>query len=253
LVRKSTLIVGLVVATLLVPVAVFAAHSFNDVPDDHTFHDAIAWMKDNGVTVGCNPPANTNYCPDDNVTRGQMAAFMRRLAENQVVDAASLEGNTVAQVVSGFGESTPAGQTQTLAGIGKLEEMTVEAPKAGHLHITGSASMLLSNLSTTLMWLQLDNTTCTNSVASVGSIGFGYASTNATNARAGTAFGEGFAPVSAGSHTITLCGNQFAGSAVGVFGPSLSALFLENVTVSTGLFSADAGSIPGTIEDGSSN
>jgi hypothetical protein len=98
LVRKSTLIVGLVVATLLVPVAVFAAHSFNDVPDDHTFHDAIAWMKDNGVTVGCNPPANTNYCPDDNVTRGQMAAFMRRLAENQVVDAASVQGATAAEL-----------------------------------------------------------------------------------------------------------------------------------------------------------
>jgi hypothetical protein len=85
--RKSTLIAVLVVGTLLVPVAVFASHSFNDVPDDHTFHDAIAWMKDNGVTVGCNPPSNTNYCPEDNVTRAQMAAFMRRLAENQVVDA----------------------------------------------------------------------------------------------------------------------------------------------------------------------
>jgi S-layer homology domain len=85
--RKSTILVGLVVGALLVPVAVFATHSFNDVPDDHTFHDAIAWMKDNGVTVGCNPPANTNYCPEDNVTRAQMAGFMRRLAENQVVDA----------------------------------------------------------------------------------------------------------------------------------------------------------------------
>jgi S-layer homology domain len=88
-VRKSTLLVGLVVGALLIPVAVFASHSFNDVPDDHTFHDAIAWMKDNGVTVGCNPPSNTNYCPEDNVTRAQMAAFMRRLAENQVVDAAT--------------------------------------------------------------------------------------------------------------------------------------------------------------------
>ena len=65
--RKSTLLVGLVVGALLIPVAVFASHSFNDVPDDHTFHDAIAWMKDNGVTVGFNPPSNTNGCPEDNV------------------------------------------------------------------------------------------------------------------------------------------------------------------------------------------
>lgn len=42
-----------------------------------------------GVTAGCNPPANDNYCPKANVTREQMAAFMRRLAENQVVDAAT--------------------------------------------------------------------------------------------------------------------------------------------------------------------
>jgi hypothetical protein len=31
-----------------------------------------------GITVGCNPPANDLFCPKDNVTRGQMAAFMRR-------------------------------------------------------------------------------------------------------------------------------------------------------------------------------
>jgi hypothetical protein len=31
-----------------------------------------------GVTKGCDPPANTNYCPTQHVTRGQMAAFMAR-------------------------------------------------------------------------------------------------------------------------------------------------------------------------------
>jgi hypothetical protein len=107
--RKSKLIAVLVVGTLLVPVAVFASHSFNDVPDDHTFHDAIAWMKDNGVTVGCNPPANTNYCPEDNVTRAQMAAFMRRLAENQVVDAATA-------VVAGTAHEATRSALVTVAG-----------------------------------------------------------------------------------------------------------------------------------------
>src|SRR3970282_2621661 len=90
--RRSSLVVSLVVGALLVPVAVFASHQFNDVPDSHTFHTGISWMKDNNITVGCNPPANTNFCPDDNVTRGQMATFMKRLAENNVVDAATLDG-----------------------------------------------------------------------------------------------------------------------------------------------------------------
>lgn len=31
-----------------------------------------------GITAGCNPPANTNFCPDGKVTRGQMAAFLKR-------------------------------------------------------------------------------------------------------------------------------------------------------------------------------
>jgi hypothetical protein len=90
--RRSSLVVLLVVGALLVPLAVFAAHRFDDVPNSHTFHTAIGWMKDNNITVGCNPPANTNYCPEDNVTRGQMATFMKRLAENNVVDAATLDG-----------------------------------------------------------------------------------------------------------------------------------------------------------------
>jgi hypothetical protein len=34
-----------------------------------------------GVTRGCNPPVNDRYCPDDFVTRGQMAAFLSRALE----------------------------------------------------------------------------------------------------------------------------------------------------------------------------
>jgi hypothetical protein len=31
-----------------------------------------------GITRGCNPPLNDRFCPDDPVTRGQFAAFLRR-------------------------------------------------------------------------------------------------------------------------------------------------------------------------------
>jgi hypothetical protein len=31
-----------------------------------------------GITTGCNPPANDRFCPDRNVTRAQMAAFLQR-------------------------------------------------------------------------------------------------------------------------------------------------------------------------------
>jgi hypothetical protein len=91
--RSWTLLLTVMATVLIsVPTAVWASHQFTDVPDSHIFHTGISWMKDNNITVGCNPPANTQYCPEDNVTRGEMATFMKRLAENNVVDAATLDG-----------------------------------------------------------------------------------------------------------------------------------------------------------------
>jgi hypothetical protein len=46
--------------------------------DGHIFENAIEWLAAEGITQGCNPPLNTRFCPDDNVTRGQMAAFLVR-------------------------------------------------------------------------------------------------------------------------------------------------------------------------------
>jgi VCBS repeat-containing protein len=38
----------------------------------------ILWLAEAGITKGCNPPTNDEFCPDDPVTRGQMAAFLVR-------------------------------------------------------------------------------------------------------------------------------------------------------------------------------
>jgi len=83
-----------VLTAVSVPVAVLAAGGHFTDDDDSIFEADINWMADSGVTLGCNPPANDHYCPDNYVTRGQMAAFMHRLSDNQVVDAAtSLEAD----------------------------------------------------------------------------------------------------------------------------------------------------------------
>jgi hypothetical protein len=39
----------------------------------------IAKLAQRGVTKGCNPPENTRFCPDEPVSRGQMAAFLIRI------------------------------------------------------------------------------------------------------------------------------------------------------------------------------
>lgn len=81
----------IVAAALLLPAGAWAAHSFSDVPDSNIFHDDIEWLADTGVTLGC---GDGKFCPGDSVTREQMAAFMRRLSTNQVVDAKEVYGGT---------------------------------------------------------------------------------------------------------------------------------------------------------------
>jgi hypothetical protein len=46
--------------------------------NNSTFELDIDLMGTAGVTKGCNPPSNDRFCPDDFVTRGQMAAFFER-------------------------------------------------------------------------------------------------------------------------------------------------------------------------------
>ncbi len=51
---------------------------FGDVDASDSFCPNVDWMKNRKITLGCAPGA---YCPDDYVTRLQMAAFMKRLGE----------------------------------------------------------------------------------------------------------------------------------------------------------------------------
>jgi len=46
--------------------------------DGSVFETDIEWMAAAGITKGCNPPTNDQFCPDSVVTRGQMAAFLVR-------------------------------------------------------------------------------------------------------------------------------------------------------------------------------
>jgi SpoIID/LytB domain protein len=55
----------------------FRHHFFVDV--DGNVHEVdIAWIAQQAITRGCNPPTNDRYCPGNTVTRAQMAAFMVR-------------------------------------------------------------------------------------------------------------------------------------------------------------------------------
>jgi hypothetical protein len=109
--RKHIYVLAGLVAglALLIPGAALASHAFGDVPDSNVFHDDISWVKDAGITLGCGD--GTNYCPESSVTRGQMAAFLRRTAENQVVDAKEVNGGTAYMWASLANSTVGAAQT----------------------------------------------------------------------------------------------------------------------------------------------
>ncbi len=69
-------------ATLVViPQSAAATAEFNDVPSSAAYFDAANLMFQAGVTTGCIPgstPQTRSFCPNENVTREEMAAFIVR-------------------------------------------------------------------------------------------------------------------------------------------------------------------------------
>lgn len=79
------------------------ADRFGD-DDGSVFESDIDALASSGVTKGCDPPANQNFCPDDLVTRQQMASFLTR-AEDLPTEAVPPRPDLQLGVVaSGFGQ-----------------------------------------------------------------------------------------------------------------------------------------------------
>ncbi len=78
--QTLALVVGVLMSVAVIT-PVMADSSFTDVPDSNIFSGDIEWISLMGITMGCNPPTNDHYCPNNNVTRGQMAAFLVRALE----------------------------------------------------------------------------------------------------------------------------------------------------------------------------
>jgi hypothetical protein len=49
--------------------------TFNDVPPEHPFYHFIGALASSGITAGC---GGGNFCPDNPLTRGQMAVFLAK-------------------------------------------------------------------------------------------------------------------------------------------------------------------------------
>ena len=109
---KRVALALVVVMLLAVPVAAIASAPFRDVPETSTHAASIQWAVDNGITLGCGD--GTKYCPDQPVTRAQMATFMYRLSGNDpktppVINADQVDGSDITDVGGVVGPSGPVG------------------------------------------------------------------------------------------------------------------------------------------------
>jgi Collagen triple helix repeat (20 copies)/S-layer homology domain len=100
--NRSTIKLASAIALVLVSVPLVgqAASRFIDVPSDNPLAADIEWLEAWGITKGCTA---TEFCPNDPVTREQMAAFLHRFA---LSGAAGGSGPQGAQ-----GPAGPAGPT----------------------------------------------------------------------------------------------------------------------------------------------
>lgn len=132
--RQSFFVAALVAFVVAIPVVVIASHQFNDVPGSHTFHSDISWLADEGITQGCNPPANDEFCPEDPVSRGQMAAFMKRFHDRFIAGGSPVIG------VGSVGRSSSA-TPSTGNGVVEGLAMNLRIPEFGFLVVDASVDM----------------------------------------------------------------------------------------------------------------
>jgi hypothetical protein len=55
-----------------------ASQDYFDDDDGHLLEGGVNKVAEAGITTGCNPPANTRFCPDRSMTRAEFATFIVR-------------------------------------------------------------------------------------------------------------------------------------------------------------------------------
>jgi hypothetical protein len=151
--RISVVSVAALMVTTVLSTAVVASHIFTDVPDSNQFHGSISWMSENEVTRGCNPPDNDEYCPKDNVTREQMASFMRRLAQTY---------GTVGDQV------TDSGNQVTINSASGIEVASIEVTPKAEANVALNAHATIGSSGASVGDFQIHRDSCTGTLIASG-------------------------------------------------------------------------------------
>ena len=112
--RKLMLVTSFVLSCAALPAFGQNCAGFGDVFVTDSFCTAATWMKTRGITLGC---PGGNYCPQDPVTRAQMALFMYRLGHrNDILWVAPTGGDysSIQAAIDAAEASLPASPTHTI-------------------------------------------------------------------------------------------------------------------------------------------
>ncbi len=132
-ISTRTALVLLVLAVLAIPATAYATHVFADVSDSSVHAEGIEFMKDSGVSIGCQD--GTVYCPHDFVTRAQMGTFMYRLSGNDPATAPSV-------VASGLDGLLFQSVTSNGNLYGKGNALSTTRVSPGHYEVTFDRSVV---------------------------------------------------------------------------------------------------------------
>jgi hypothetical protein len=190
---KPKVLIGITAVLLAIPAISIAADRFNDVPSSHTFHEDIAWLAEKDITRGCNPPANDEFCPDDAVTRGQMAAFIHRYANT-----------SDPRLVGSEGPDASIRDNNWVT----LDSVRISVPAdGGALSLSGSAILFITNDDDVGAFGLLEVTV--DEACSEVSNGLLSSWTTILNIGSDSPAVVGSLPVSEGGHTVRLCAFAF--------------------------------------------
>jgi hypothetical protein len=90
--RRFALLLGIALPTVTTSAVAQNCDGFTDVLASSPFCPDVTWIASYGITKGCAP---SQFCPNESVTRLQMAAFMHRLGNNAFVQGGNAFGTAL--------------------------------------------------------------------------------------------------------------------------------------------------------------
>jgi hypothetical protein len=242
--RRFAFLLGVAFSIITTPAGAQNCDGFVDVLASNPFCPDVTWMKAYGITKGCDA---THYCPTDNVSRLQMAAFIHRLGENP----AFVNGGNA------FGTTAVLGPTDNQTLILQSNGFT-----AFHLAVVSNAEFILAtnvvgglginNAALGVAGATIAGGGCTGGTLCIGThpnvvqgnfgtIGGGHDNTAATEATVG-----GGVLNTAGSNDATVAGgasNTASGSNATVAGGYLNTASGDTSTVAGGSTNTASGTL----------